>query len=158
MATVEELEAQIEILRRRNDELETRCMQVEAERSAIEARFRVAALEAGSTELPIEGAKSRLQTDFGAALRDLDVELRLHLQHPNCIVDRVAALAMKALRQAEDALTRHRAARTEPETLSAEDQEGVLAIGLCLPALWEEPGMRRQAGSVLNLETSGLIN
>ena len=48
-------------------------------------------------------------------------------------------LALRELRQAEDALSRHRAERAAPETLSDGDRERFLALGPRLPALWEEP-------------------
>jgi DNA invertase Pin-like site-specific DNA recombinase len=53
-------------------------------------------------------------------------------------------LALRDLRQAEDALARHRAERAAPETLSDEDRERFLALGPRLPALWEEPEMTRE--------------
>ncbi len=73
MPTIAELEARNEILVRRLEEVEQHLVQAEkraekaevramqsetsAEKAAIEARLRVAALEAGSTELPTEGAQ-----------------------------------------------------------------------------------------------------
>jgi len=48
-------------------------------------------------------------------------------------------LALRELRQAEDALARHRTARAKPEALSAEDRARFLALGPRLPALWRQP-------------------
>jgi hypothetical protein len=58
-------------------------------------------------------------------------------------------LALRELRQAEDALARHRAERAAPETLSDADRERFLALGPCLPALWEEPDMTRERRKAL---------
>ena len=58
-------------------------------------------------------------------------------------------LALRELRRAEEMLTRHRAARAEPETLSAEDRERFLALGPRLPGLWAEPGMTRERRKAL---------
>jgi hypothetical protein len=58
-------------------------------------------------------------------------------------------LALRDLRQAEDALTRHRTARAEPEMLSAEDREGFLALGPQLPALWQQSDMTRERRKAL---------
>jgi hypothetical protein len=58
-------------------------------------------------------------------------------------------LALRELRQAEDALARHRAERAAPETLSDRDREGFLALGPRLPALWEEPEMTRERKKAL---------
>ena len=56
---------------------------------------------------------------------------------------------MRDLRQAEDALSRHRAERAAPETLSDGDRERFLTLGPRLPALWEEPGMTRERKKAL---------
>ena len=58
-------------------------------------------------------------------------------------------LALRELRRAEEMLTRHRAARAEPETLSAENRERFLALGPRLPGLWAEPGMTRERRKAL---------
>ena len=58
-------------------------------------------------------------------------------------------LALRELRQAEDALARHRAERAAPETLSDADREKFLALGPRLPALWEEPAMTRERRKAL---------
>ena len=58
-------------------------------------------------------------------------------------------LALRELRQAEDALARHRAERAAPETLSAEDRERFLALGPQLPALWQQPDMTRERKKAL---------
>ena len=58
-------------------------------------------------------------------------------------------LALRELRQAEDALARHRAERSAPETLSDADREKFLALGPRLPALWEEPAMTRERRKAL---------
>src|SRR3954451_20709364 len=58
-------------------------------------------------------------------------------------------LALRELRQAEDALARHRAARAEPEALSAEDRARFLTLGPRLPALWRQPAMTRERKKAL---------
>src|SRR3954467_15416290 len=58
-------------------------------------------------------------------------------------------LALRELRQAEDALARHRAARARPEALSAEDRARFLALGPQLPALWRQPAMTRERKKAL---------
>jgi DNA invertase Pin-like site-specific DNA recombinase len=58
-------------------------------------------------------------------------------------------LALRELRQAEDALARHRAERAAPQTLSDADRERFLALGPRLPTLWEEPGMTRERRKAL---------
>jgi DNA invertase Pin-like site-specific DNA recombinase len=58
-------------------------------------------------------------------------------------------LALRELRQAEDTLARHRAARTKPETLSAEDRARFLTLGPQLPALWQQPDMTRERKKAL---------
>ena len=57
--------------------------------------------------------------------------------------------ALRELRQAEDALTRHRTARAKPETLSAEDRARFLTLGPQLPALWQQPDMTRERKKAL---------
>ena len=58
-------------------------------------------------------------------------------------------LALRELRQAEEALSRHRAERAAPETLSTEDREGFVALGPQLPALWQQPDMTRERRKAL---------
>jgi len=58
-------------------------------------------------------------------------------------------LALRELRQAEDALARHRAARAKPEALSAEDRARFLTLGPQLPALWRQPDMTRERKKAL---------
>ncbi len=58
-------------------------------------------------------------------------------------------LALRELRQAEDALSRRRAARAEPETLSAQDHDEFLALASQLPALWRQPGTSRERKKAL---------
>ncbi|HVI35742.1 MAG TPA: zinc ribbon domain-containing protein, partial [Gaiellales bacterium] len=58
-------------------------------------------------------------------------------------------LALRELRQAEDALARHRTARAKPEALSAEDRARFLALGPRLPALWRQPSMTRERKKAL---------
>ena len=58
-------------------------------------------------------------------------------------------LALRELRQAEDALARHRAACAKPETLSAEDRARFLTLGPQLPALWQQPDMTRERKKAL---------
>ena len=58
-------------------------------------------------------------------------------------------LALRELRQAEDALARHRAARAKPEALSAEDRARFLTLGPQLPALWQQPDMTRERKKAL---------
>ena len=53
-------------------------------------------------------------------------------------------LALRELRQAEDTLARHRAARAKPEALSAEDRARFLMLGPQLPTLWQQPDMTRE--------------
>jgi DNA invertase Pin-like site-specific DNA recombinase len=48
-------------------------------------------------------------------------------------------LALRELRQAEEALGRRRAARAEPETLTSGERERFLALGPQLPVLWQHP-------------------
>jgi hypothetical protein len=52
-------------------------------------------------------------------------------------------LALRELRQAEDALARRQAARAAPETLSPQEREDFLALGPRLPRFWQEPGVTR---------------
>jgi DNA invertase Pin-like site-specific DNA recombinase len=58
-------------------------------------------------------------------------------------------LALRELRQAEDALARHRAARAKPEALSAEDRARFLTLGPQLPALWRQLDMTRERKKAL---------
>jgi hypothetical protein len=58
-------------------------------------------------------------------------------------------LALRDLRQAEEALSRHRAERAEPETLSTRDREGFVALGPQLPALWQQPDMTQERRKAL---------
>ena len=58
-------------------------------------------------------------------------------------------LALRELRQAEDTLARHRAARTKPEALSAEDRARFLMLGPQLPTLWQQPDMTRERRKAL---------
>ena len=58
-------------------------------------------------------------------------------------------LALRELRQAEEALSRHRAERATPETLSTKDREGFVALGPQLPALWQQPDMTRERRKAL---------
>jgi hypothetical protein len=53
-------------------------------------------------------------------------------------------MALRELRQAEEALGRRRAAPREPEALSAEEKEGFLSLGLQLPELWQQHGVSRE--------------
>ena len=52
-------------------------------------------------------------------------------------------MALRELRQAEDLLTRHRAAKGETETLTVEERDDFLALGQQLPELWQRPGLSR---------------
>jgi DNA invertase Pin-like site-specific DNA recombinase len=52
-------------------------------------------------------------------------------------------VALRELRQAEDALARRQAARAAPEGLSPQEREDFLALGPRLPALWDKPGVTR---------------
>jgi DNA invertase Pin-like site-specific DNA recombinase len=58
-------------------------------------------------------------------------------------------LALRELRQAEEALSRHRAERATPEALSTGDREGFVALGPQLPALWQQPDMTRERRKAL---------
>jgi DNA invertase Pin-like site-specific DNA recombinase len=58
-------------------------------------------------------------------------------------------LALRELRQAEEALSRHRAERATPETLSTMDREGFVALGPQLPALWQQPDMTQERRKAL---------
>jgi DNA invertase Pin-like site-specific DNA recombinase len=58
-------------------------------------------------------------------------------------------LALRELRQAEDALARHRVARAKPEALSAEDRARFLTLGPQLPAFWRQPDMTRERKKAL---------
>lgn len=50
-------------------------------------------------------------------------------------------MALRELRQAEDALAQHRAASAPPEHLTAEEREAFLTTGAQLPELWQRPDM-----------------
>ena len=52
-------------------------------------------------------------------------------------------MALRALRQAEEAIVRHRAAEGEMEDLSPEEQSAFLSLGPKLPELWQAPEMSR---------------
>src|SRR4051794_14699921 len=52
-------------------------------------------------------------------------------------------VALRELRQAEEALALHRASRSQPEALSTKERDDFLALGPRLPALWQQPGMDR---------------
>ena len=52
-------------------------------------------------------------------------------------------VALRELRQAEEALALHRASRSQPEALSTKERDDFLALGPQLPALWQQPGMDR---------------
>ena len=52
-------------------------------------------------------------------------------------------VALRALRQAEEALAQHRAARLQPDALTAEERDDFLALGPQLPVMWRQPGMDR---------------
>ena len=52
-------------------------------------------------------------------------------------------VALRALRQAEEALAQHRAARLQPDALTFEERDDFLALGPQLPAMWRQPGMDR---------------
>jgi DNA invertase Pin-like site-specific DNA recombinase len=52
-------------------------------------------------------------------------------------------VALRELRQAEEALAQHRASRTQPDTLTSEERDDFLALGPQLPAMWQQPGMDR---------------
>jgi len=52
-------------------------------------------------------------------------------------------VALRELRQAEEALALHRASRTQPDALTPEERDDFLALGPQLPAMWRQPGMDR---------------
>ena len=52
-------------------------------------------------------------------------------------------VALRDLRQAEEALALHRATRGQADALSAKERDDFLALGPQLPALWHQPGMDR---------------
>src|SRR3954452_5475262 len=52
-------------------------------------------------------------------------------------------VALRELRQAEEALTLHRASQGKSEALSSKERDDFLALGPQLPALWQQPGMDR---------------
>src|ERR671911_2614728 len=66
-------------------------------------------------------------------------------------------LALRELRQAEEALSRHRAERATPEALSTGDREGFVALGPQLPALWQQPDMTRERRKALLRSLIGLF-
>lgn len=51
--------------------------------------------------------------------------------------------ALRELRQAEDALARHRAGNGKPEALTPEERDAFLALGPKLPELWQRPDASR---------------
>jgi hypothetical protein len=52
-------------------------------------------------------------------------------------------VALRELRQAEEALALHRASRSQADGLSSEERDAFLALGPQLPATWQQPGMDR---------------
>ena len=52
-------------------------------------------------------------------------------------------VALRELRQAEEALTLHRASQGKSEALSSKEHDDFLALGPQLPAMWLQPGMDR---------------
>ena len=52
-------------------------------------------------------------------------------------------VAMRELRQAEELLARHRAAKGHAETLTADERDDFLALGPHLPELWQRPNLSR---------------
>ena len=52
-------------------------------------------------------------------------------------------VALRELRQAEEALVLHRASRAQPDALTPEERDDFLALGPQLPAMWRHPGMDR---------------
>jgi DNA invertase Pin-like site-specific DNA recombinase len=52
-------------------------------------------------------------------------------------------VALRELRQAEEALAVHRAARSQPDTLTSAERNDFLALGSQLPAIWRQSGMDR---------------
>ena len=52
-------------------------------------------------------------------------------------------VALRELRQAEEALALRRASRTQPDALTSEERGDFLALGPQLPAMWRRPGMDR---------------
>jgi Recombinase zinc beta ribbon domain len=52
-------------------------------------------------------------------------------------------VALRELRQAEEALALHRASRSQADGLSSEERDVFLALGPQLPAMWQQPGMDR---------------
>jgi hypothetical protein len=51
--------------------------------------------------------------------------------------------ALRELRRAEEALTRRRALRTQPDALTPQERDDFLALGPQLPAIWRRPDMDR---------------
>jgi DNA invertase Pin-like site-specific DNA recombinase len=52
-------------------------------------------------------------------------------------------VALRELRQAEEALALHRASRSQADALSSKECDEFLALGPQLPAMWQQPGMDR---------------
>jgi DNA invertase Pin-like site-specific DNA recombinase len=52
-------------------------------------------------------------------------------------------VALRELRQAEEALAVHRAARSQPDILTSAERSDFLALGSQLPAIWRQSGMDR---------------
>ena len=52
-------------------------------------------------------------------------------------------VALRELRQAEEALALRRASRIQPDALTSEERDDFLALGPQLPAMWRRPGMDR---------------
>jgi hypothetical protein len=52
-------------------------------------------------------------------------------------------VALRELRQAEEALALHRASRSQANALSSKECDEFLALGPQLPAMWQQPGMDR---------------
>ena len=52
-------------------------------------------------------------------------------------------VALRELRQAEEALAVHRAARSQPDTLTSAERSDFLALSSQLPAIWRQSGMDR---------------
>ncbi|CAH2605823.1 Recombinase family protein (plasmid) [Rhodovastum atsumiense] len=57
--------------------------------------------------------------------------------------------ALRELREAEEALTLHRASRTQPDALTSEERDNFLALGSQLPAIWHQAGMDRSQKKAL---------
>jgi hypothetical protein len=50
---------------------------------------------------------------------------------------------LRELRQAEEALALHRAARSQPDTLTSAERSDFLALSSQLPAIWRQSGINR---------------